>query len=64
MLGASQSTEGFETAQGYHVLQVVPNSPASKAGLTVYFDYITHVNGMSKIQQFCQARYEAISESP
>ncbi|KAJ1341800.1 hypothetical protein BSLG_003619 [Batrachochytrium salamandrivorans] len=48
-MGATQSTDGSEIVgdtHGYHVMQVVPNSPAFKAGLEVYFDYITHVNGM------------------
>ena len=29
------------------MLQVIPNSPAYEAGVEPYFDYITHVNGIS-----------------
>nr|KAJ3422974.1 Golgi reassembly-stacking protein 2 [Polyrhizophydium stewartii] len=44
--GAAQSAEDGDQTHGYHVVQVVPNGPADKAGLEVFFDYITHVNGM------------------
>ncbi|XJO71820.1 hypothetical protein BDV3_001267 [Batrachochytrium dendrobatidis] len=48
-MGSGQSTDDQDMSgetHGYHVMQVVPNSPASKAGLEIFFDYITHVNGL------------------
>ncbi|KAJ1341217.1 hypothetical protein BSLG_004222 [Batrachochytrium salamandrivorans] len=53
-MGATQSTDGSEIVgdtHGYHVMQVVPNSPAFKAGLEVYFDYITHASDIVVIPE-------------
>ena len=37
--------DGVETL-GYRVLSVKPASPASKAGLVTFFDFLVGVNGM------------------
>ncbi|KAI8801306.1 GRASP55/65 PDZ-like domain-containing protein [Cladochytrium replicatum] len=42
--GNAQS--GDESTRGYHVLKVVPNSPADTAGLEPYFDYVLSINNI------------------
>lgn len=37
--------------KAFHVLQVSPNSPASRAKLVPYFDYIVSVNGVTVLQE-------------
>ena len=46
------SLEG--STKGLHVTKIVKNSAAFNAGLQVYFDYITHLNGkrIENLQDF------------
>ncbi|KAJ3319006.1 Golgi reassembly-stacking protein 2 [Boothiomyces sp. JEL0866] len=45
-MGANQSSPLEGSAIGFHILEIEPDSAAEKAGLEVYFDYITHCNGI------------------
>ncbi|KAI8805414.1 GRASP55/65 PDZ-like domain-containing protein [Cladochytrium replicatum] len=42
--GNAQS--GDASTRGYHVLKVVPNSPADTAGIEPYFDYVLSINNI------------------
>ncbi|KAL1918857.1 uncharacterized protein VTP21DRAFT_2879 [Calcarisporiella thermophila] len=44
IMGASQSAEG--PRHGYHVMRVKENSPAEKAGIEPFFDFIIGINGL------------------
>ena len=49
-------TNGEETVEldeylGFHVLQVQNNSPAFKAGLIPFFDYILSINGIRLVKK-------------
>ncbi|KAF9099255.1 Golgi reassembly-stacking protein 2 [Mortierella sp. GBA35] len=45
-MGNSTSGDRGRYRHGYHVLMVKENSPASRAGLRPYFDYIMGINGI------------------
>ncbi|KAJ3252479.1 Golgi reassembly-stacking protein 2 [Boothiomyces macroporosus] len=45
-MGANQSSPLEGSTIGFHILEIEPDSAAEKAGLEVYFDYITHCNGI------------------
>ena len=54
-MGAEQSTidNTVGARYGFHVLRVDELSPAAKAGLIAYFDYIVAVNGVEIVSFSC-----------
>lgn len=49
--GRDDSSLSATDQKAFHVLQVSPNSPASRAKLVPYFDYIVSVNGITVLQE-------------
>ena len=50
-MGAEQSTaNGGGPVYGFQVIKVEPGSPADKAKLSPFFDYICSVNGVSVVK--------------
>ncbi|KAI9298394.1 hypothetical protein K502DRAFT_327423 [Neoconidiobolus thromboides FSU 785] len=45
----NQSDQDLSDYNGFHVLKVKPNSPAEKAGLNPYFDFIVSINDQTTI---------------
>lgn len=43
--GNANSAE-LNTTKGFHVVKVIPNSPASKAQIEAYFDFVLGVEGL------------------
>lgn len=51
-MGGGQSTEvPGGGSEGYHVLKVLENSPAHRAGLEAYFDFIVSIDGIRLNQE-------------
>lgn len=51
-MGAAQSELALKETSGYHVLGVLPDSPAAEANIQSYFDYIVAINGVQLVGAF------------